>query len=184
MNTWRLGLLVVISGCMGQLDTGSGGGGPVGTQPDASTEPTPPTPDAPPAVTPRQVLEQWSGCLSIGNFQTANMAQAWGNLTASNGQLCRNCHGDGGYSFITTLDETVFFSTMSGYSTYLVKFFSVQGSDIIVNTGSFKNAGVTLPSHPRFDPANNAGMTALKKLYDDTKARKAANTCDPSRLKD
>lgn len=122
--------------------------------------------------------------MTLASFQTAAMAQAWGNLTASNNQLCRNCHGDGGFSFIATVDEPLFFSTMSEHSAYLVKFFSVQGSDVIVNTGSFQKAGVTLPSHPRFDPENNAGMTALKKLYDDTAARKTAGTCDPPRLKD
>ena len=186
MSTWRIALLVAITGCMGQLDPGPGGtgGGPSGTQLDASVTETPPTPDAPPALTPMQVLAQWSGCMSLTDFQTANMAEAWGNMAASNNQLCRNCHGDGGFSFIASLDENFFFTTMSEHSSYMVKFFSLQGTDVIVNTGSVQNAGVTLVGHPRFDPVNNPGMLALKTFYDATKARQVANTCDPARMKD
>lgn len=55
---------------------------------------------------------------------------------------------------------------------------------MIINTASFKNAGVILAGHPRFDPTNNQGMTALKTFYDATVARKAANACDPPRLID
>lgn len=184
MKRGYLGLLVV-TGCMGQLDSGPMGPGPTAEQPDAGTQPTPQTPDAAPTVTPKQLLEQWSGCLSLANFQTAQMATAWGNLTAGN-QLCRNCHGTGGYSFIASNDATLYFTTMTERAEYLSKYFSVQNGDVIINTVSFQSAGagVVWPSHPSFDPTTNAGMTALKKLYDDTKARKLANTCDPSRLKD
>lgn len=181
MNTLHIGLLAILTGCVGQLDTSAPG--PVATQPDASITTPPTTPDAPPSVTPKQVLEQWSGCMTLTNFQSANMAQAWGNLAAGS-QLCRNCHGTGGYSFVATADEPLFFATMSEHSGYLVKFFTVQGNDVMINTASFQRAGVMLPSHPRFDPENNAGIIALKKFYDTTKARKTANTCDASRLKD
>lgn len=183
MSIWRVGLLI-LTGCMGQIDSGQGGTVEPGTQPDAAVTTTPPTPDAPPALTPKQVLEQWSGCMTLTDFQTANMTEAWSTLTASNNQLCRNCHGEGGYSFITSPDETLFFTTITEHSFYLLKFFSVQGADVVVNTGSFQNAAVTLTSHPRFDPTNNAGVIALKTFYDATLARKTANTCDPPRLKD
>jgi hypothetical protein len=183
---WRLASLLFVAGaCTGQLDTPTGSGDPPGsTQPDAGTMPTPPTPDAPPALTPLEILGQWSGCLTLQNFQAANMAEAWGNMAAQNNQLCRNCHGVGDYGFIATDDENLFFTTMTEHSSYLVKYFSIQGTDIIVNTGSVTNAGTTLAGHPRFDPINNPGMLALQKLYTDTKALKDANTCEPSRLKD
>lgn len=185
MNRRLASLLFLVGACTGQLDTPTPSGDPpASTSPDAGTTPTPTTPDAPPAITPKQVLEQWSGCITLQSFQTANMAQAWGNMAAQNNQLCRNCHGVGDYGFIASIDENLFFTTMSEHSAYLVKFFSVQGTDVVINTGSFQNAGTTLVGHPRFDPTNNPGMVALQKFYDDAKARKDANTCDPSRLKD
>lgn len=180
-------LLVLVGACTGQLDTGTGPGGPTGpsgTEPDAGTTPTPTTPDAPPTATPLEILGQWSGCITLQNFQAANMAQAWGTMAASNNQLCRNCHGVGDFGFIATNDENLFYTTMTEHSAYLVKFFSLQGSDVVVNTGSVANAATTLVGHPKFDPVNNPGMLALQKLYTDTKALKDANTCEPSRLKD
>lgn len=186
MSIWRTGFLILLTGCMGQIDSGQEGPGPMnepGTQPDAGVS-TPPTPDAPPPLTAKQVMEQWSGCMTLADFQAANMADAWADLAASNGQLCRNCHADGGFSFIASPDENLFFTTISEHSFYLVKFFSVQGADVVINTGSFQNAATTLASHPRFNPTENAGMIALKAFYDATLARKTAGTCDPPRLKD
>jgi len=187
MSIWRTGFLILLTGCMGQIDSGQGGPGGMndnpGTEPDAGVT-TPPMPDAPAPLTPKQVLEQWSGCMTLTDFQTANMAEAWSELSASNNQLCRNCHADGGFSFIASPDENLFFTIMSEHSFYLVKFFSVQGEDVIINTVSFQNAAVTLASHPRFNSAENAGMIALKQFYDATLARKTAGTCDPPRLKD
>lgn len=186
MSIWRTGFLILLTGCMGQIDSGQGGPGGMddpGAQPDAGIT-TPPTPDAPPPLTAKQVMEQWSGCMTLADFQTANMTEAWSELAASNNQLCRNCHGDGGFSFITSPDENLFFTTISEHSFYLVKFFSVQGPDVVINTGSFQNAATTLASHPRFNASENAGMIALKTFYDATLARKTAGTCDPSRLKD
>ena len=122
--------------------------------------------------------------MSLPNFQTANMAQAWGTMAAADGQQCSNCHGSGAFGMIVTTDEAVFFKTTTEQTFYLLKFFSVDtaAGKVIVNTASFKNAGVTLATHPRFDPTSNAGVTALKKFYDATAARKAANGCDPPRL--
>ena len=41
-----------------------------------------------------RVLSQFAGCMSLTNFQTANMANSWGNMTATNNQQCENCHVD------------------------------------------------------------------------------------------
>ncbi len=137
----------------------------------------------PPVVDPLEVLKKWSGCMTLANFQTAQMAPKWGALSASNGQKCQNCHQAGLYVFIATTNETSFFSTISKQKDYLLKYFTVDGAGkVIINTSSFTNAGVTLATHPHFDPLINAGMTALKTFYDSTLLLSNAGTCAPPTL--
>jgi len=70
---------------------------------------------------------------------------------------------------------------MSENSAYMLKFFSVDTSStpakVVVNTGSFMNAGTTIVGHPRFNPTTNIGMTALKAFYDLAMAKQTAGTC-------
>ncbi len=137
----------------------------------------------PPPIDPVEVLKKWSGCMTVANFTTAQMAPKWGALAASNGQKCQNCHQAGLYVFIATTNTTTFFDTISKQKDYLLKYFTVDGTGkIIINTSSFTNAGVTLTTHPHFDPTINAGMTALKSFYDLTLAAQTAGTCGPSTL--
>jgi len=140
-------------------------------------------PSQPPPVDPIQKLREWSGCMSLENFEAANMAQAWGTLTASQ-QLCSNCHGTGAFAFMTgNGNAELFFNTITTQRDLLLKYFTVDATgQIVINTAAFQNAGVTLQGHPRFNPTMNAGMTALGEFYDLTLARQAANTCDPPRL--
>ena len=152
------------------------------------------TPDAPGSVDAPLVnvdapsadalLRQWSGCMTLTNFQTANMAVAWGTLNTATNQECSNCHALGGQGFIASTDEAVFFKTVTEQSAYLVKYFSADAASgtVIINNVSMMSAGVSLTDHPHFDPINNAGMRALATFFDSTKALKAAGTCDPPRL--
>lgn len=143
------------------------------------------TPVTPP-VDPKTYLQEWSGCMSLANFQTAKMAQAWGNMAATSNQRCANCHGNGAEGFIATTDEALFFKTVSEQSGYMLKYFSVdtQNMKIVINTGSLKNAAEVIVGHPRFNSTSNPGVTALQLFYDATMARKMAGTCDPPRLVD
>jgi hypothetical protein len=137
-----------------------------------------------PTVNPKEVLKTFSGCLTIADFNTAQMAQKWSALAASNNQKCLNCHQAGGDGFIVNANADLMFKVMSENSAYLLKFFSVDTSGtpakVVVNTGSFMNAGVTIAGHPRFDPTNNAGMVALKAFYDLAAAKQLAGTCSPT----
>ena len=136
-------------------------------------------------IDPIEVLKKWSGCMSIANFQTAQMAAKWGSLGTQTNQTCQNCHQAGLYVFIATTNETTFFDMITKHKDYLLKYFTVDGTGkVIINESSMTNAGVTIPSHPRFNPTVNQGMTALKTFYDSTMARQTANTCDPVRLVD
>lgn len=128
------------------------------------------------------LLQQWSGCMTLGNFQTADMAQAWGTLLTSNGKQCQNCHANGEYGFIATSDETLFFETISKHSGYLAKYFTadVINSKVNINTASFELAN-TAVDHPRFNATANQGMTALTTFYGATVNR---TTCDAPTLID
>jgi hypothetical protein len=143
----------------------------------AGTTPTP-------VVDSKALLKEWSGCLSLANFQAANMATAWGNLAGTNLQRCVNCHQTG-LGILINLNAQTFFDGITKNLALMLKYFTVSTADakVVINTGSFQ-ASLGVADHPQFNVTNNAGMTALKKLYDDTVARKAANQCDPPRLVD
>jgi len=142
----------------------------------------------PPPVDPKQVLKTFSGCLTLADFNAANMAQSWGALAADNNQKCQNCHQAGGDGFIASTNAEIMFGLMSEQSAYMLKFFTVdtqaQPAKIIINTGSFTNAGVTLAGHPRFNPTTNIGMIALQKFYDAAMLKQTGGTCGPGTLKD
>jgi len=141
-----------------------------------------------PVVDPKQVLKDFSGCLTLADFNTAQMAQKWGALATADNRKCVNCHQAGGDGFVANPDANVMFPIISKYSGYMLKFFSVDTSvtpaKVVINTGSFKNAGETIVSHPRFNPTTNAGMTALKAWYDLAAAKQTAGTCGASTLTD
>lgn len=143
-----------------------------------------------PALATARVMKEWSGCQSLELFTAANMT-AWGNMQAD-GSACRTCHGEGVYGFIASNQaEPNFFKYITEDKYFMLQYFSVDlsggpaAAKIVINTRSFDAVGRGVPpheSHPRFNPTNNNGMTALQKYYDDVMARKAAGTCDPARL--
>jgi hypothetical protein len=164
---------LLLAGCMGTLTDAGGNStadaGP-GMTPDAQT------------VDVKAILGQWSGCMTLTNFQTANMADAWSALLTNDGKQCLNCHEQGQYNFIATGDENAFFAGISQHSYFMVKYFSVDVATkkVVVNTQSFKSANNAV-GHPKFNADTNAGMTALMTFYTAT----AANTaCDAPKMVD
>ena len=141
-----------------------------------------------PAEDPKEVLKKFSGCLTIADFNTAQMAQRWGALAADNAQKCLNCHQGGTAGFIVSTNADLFFKVMTENSAYMLKYFTVDSNvtpmKVVINTGSMTSAGVTLVGHPRFNPTTNAGMTALKSFYDLAMAKQAAGTCTAPLIKD
>lgn len=138
----------------------------------------------PPPVDPIAKIREWSGCMSLDNFQTAAMATAWNTLASTQNQRCANCHQTGLDTFLTgTGDATIFFNGLTSQRDFLLKYFTVDAMGVVViNTASMANAATVLPGHPRFNPTDNVGMTALNTFYTSTKAKLTAATCDPPRL--
>lgn len=139
---------------------------------------------APPPVDPVAKLREWSGCMNLADFETAGMATAWNTLASVQNQRCANCHQAGLYTFLSgTGQATPFFTGLTTTKDFLLKYFTVDGTGaVVINTASMANAATTLPNHPRFNPTDNIGMTALNQFYMLTKARQTAATCDPPRL--
>lgn len=144
----------------------------------------------PPPVDPIAKLAEWTGCMSLENFTTADM-KVWGTMNATTNQRCADCHAAGLYAFYTGNgqageNEENFFTAITTQKDFLLKYFTVDATgNVIVNTSAFQNAGVALPddtNHPAFNPTTNVGMTALTQFSDLTKARQTAGTCDPPRL--
>ncbi len=139
----------------------------------------------PPPVDPIAKINEWSGCMSLSNFETAEMALAWSRLASSNSnQRCANCHQGGLDTFLTGNGiAEPFFNGLTTQRDFLLKYFTVDATGaVVINVASMANAATTLPDHPRFNPTDNIGMTALNEFYTLTQARLTAGTCDPPRL--
>ncbi len=136
----------------------------------------------PPAADPTALLEAWSGCMTQDNFDTAQMAEKLGNSNASNGQACKNCHGDSAFGFTASPDSTQYFTAISTSQSQLLKYFSVSQGAVIINMAALTNAGQSIADHPRFDPTTLPGIDALQSFYDLTAAAQTAGGCGPSKL--
>jgi mono/diheme cytochrome c family protein len=152
-----------------------------------------------------RVLNNWSACMSLTNFNTANMAQAWGQMQTNNGERCAACHSTGGYGFMATgIAETKaggppgLFTTMATNQYYLVMYYSVDLSDTTrdatgklmnakmkLNEDSFKGVAQNIAphvQHPSFNYTNSQGINALKTFYTSTAAAVAAGNCGTTKL--
>lgn len=142
-----------------------------------------------PAAATIRLTKEWSGCMTLTNFQTANMKQ-WGNMRADD-SACKTCHVNGEYGQIAADTDEPFFTTISTNKYYMAQYFTVDlsagvaAAKVIINTRSFIGVGTALAphiEHPRFKLEGSTGYQALQKFYDLTVANKAAGTCGPSTL--
>ena len=133
-----------------------------------------------------RVLNEFSGCMTLTDFQTANMAEAWGNMGAQNNQNCENCHATGGEGFIASRNETFMWNVFSQRKYFFLQYLTVDllggatAAKIIINESSFRGVATAQAphqEHPTFNATNNQGMQALRQFYDLTMARKTAGTC-------
>jgi hypothetical protein len=150
--------------------------------------PTTPGEETPGAATVR-LTKEWSGCMTLANFNAANMA-AWGNMRANN-SACKTCHGAGEYGQVASDVPTPFFNVISTNKYYMAQYFTVDlskgvaAATVIINTRSFIGVGTGLAphlEHPRFNLNNSTGLAALTKFYTSTAALRDAKTCGPPTL--
>lgn len=138
-----------------------------------------------------RVLAEFAGCMTLTDFQTANMADAWGNMNAQNNQQCENCHATGGEGFVASRNETFMWNVFSNRKYYFLQYLTVDllggaaSAKVIINETSFRGVATAQAphgEHPTFNAgANSQGMQALKQFYDLTMAKKMAGTCGAPR---
>ena len=158
-----------------------------------------------PGTATARLMNEWSACMNITDFNTANMATAWGQMQTNQGSRCESCHATGGYGMIVTqVAETVpngppgLFTTIATNKYYTIQYFSVDLTQpgvgptgtgkmgkIIINKTSFEGVAKAQPphtEHPTFNADTNQGMTALQQFYDLTMAKVTAGGCGATKL--
>jgi hypothetical protein len=139
------------------------------------------------------VMDAFSSCMNITDFNAANMSDAWGTMTASNNSRCETCHGTGGYGMIASqIPETTngtpgMFTVMSTNPNYIVQFFKVDPTTnkVVINMTSFEGVSAGQAphtEHPRFNADQNQGITALTTFFTAIDAKVTAGGCGPTKL--
>ncbi|MFN0252676.1 MAG: hypothetical protein ACKV2T_37730 [Kofleriaceae bacterium] len=138
-----------------------------------------------------RVLAEFAGCMTLLEFQTADMAQAWGDMDAQNNQQCENCHATGGEGFIASRNETFMWNVFSNRKYFFLQYLTVDllagpaAAKVIINETSFRGVATAMAphqEHPTFNAGpNSQGMVALKQFYDQVMAKKTAGTCGTPR---
>ncbi|HET9623213.1 MAG TPA: hypothetical protein VFP84_17690 [Kofleriaceae bacterium] len=170
------------SACAGTVSDGTGGTGGDDTGSDPGTPPgTPTPPPLDPAQVSKNLISQWSGCMTLDNFKTAKMVN-WGKMASSDSNACSSCHFAGFEGFFASTDETAMFTAISTQQVFMQPFFipDVPNNKMVINTLIFPAVGTRqapYTDHPRFDPTNNPGMIALQAFYTSTMASLTAGTC-------
>lgn len=158
-----------------------------------------------PAQATARLMNEWSACMNITDFNSANMATAWGQMQTNNGSRCESCHATGGYGMIvtqvaenTTNGPPGLFTTLATNKYYMIQYFSVDLTkpgvgptdtgklgQVIINKTSFEGVANRQPPHTEHDTFNadsNQGMTALSSFYDLTMAKVTAGGCGTTKL--
>lgn len=134
-----------------------------------------------------RVLAEFAGCMTLEDFQAADMADGWGDMNAQNNQQCENCHATGGEGFVASRNETFFWNVFSNRKYYFLQYLTVDllggpaAAKVIMNQTSFRGVATAMPphnEHPTFNAGlNSQGMQALREFYDSVMAKKMAGTC-------
>jgi cytochrome c553 len=153
----------------------------------------PTTPTGPQVETLSQaadrVMSKFAGCMTIENFNAANMANAWGGLQAQNNQQCEDCHNNGGEGFVASRQAPLMFPAISGKKMYFLQYFTVDltkgapEAKVIINKVSFQGVARGQDphrEHPQFNPDTNQGITALTTFFNTTTAKAALPQGDPA----
>lgn len=141
------------------------------------------------------LMGQWSGCMQLTDFQTANVATAFAEQVETQEGYCKQCHVNGQAQsyFIANPNSTEMFAALTTYREYLSTYFTIDTTvtpnAVAVNTAPFKLAadGGVDGQHPNnWNPTTNNGMTALASFFKLTAAHMTgtAPACGPSTLKD
>lgn len=133
-------------------------------------------------------VRQWSGCLTMADFGTANMVSAWTTFTTTDGRHCTDCHdGQGNLPLAVSTDANTYYSAITKHRRLMVEYFVLGSSadQVVIDTHSFDVTGNRKGphiNHPMY--VLNAGYTALKSWYDLASAHRMNGSCGAPQLVD
>ena len=140
-------------------------------------------PDAEPVPTDAEPYAELSGCMTLANWETAQMG-SWANKPTEGGTVCSSCHGDGLARFHTDADPASMFQ-YNRYEVFITGFFTleVDAGEVVVVPAldklMLKGAGEG--SHPTYITGpGDVYFQRLQQFYDLTMATKAAGGCGPA----
>ncbi len=151
----------------------------------------PPPPGLPtPGELSRQLISEWSGCMSLQIWNEEGVAEAWANKGSGEGP-CIRCHVNGQASMIATDDSERMFNILVTNKYFMLTYFAADVTDLsagamMVNYDNMMRVGdgeYPHTQHPGFNVDGEA-MDRLNSFYTRTMERKLAGTCDPPRLVD
>lgn len=140
-------------------------------------------PDATPVPTDTEPLAEWSGCMTLGNWEAAGMG-AWSNKATEGGTVCSSCHGDGLARFNSNVDTTAMYQ-YNRYEVFITGFFTLSGEDgevvVVPATEKLDNKGAGSNNHPTYITSpGDPYYQALDQFYQLTLQQKAAGLCGPA----
>ena len=149
----------------------------VEVRPDAGTQTE--TKQEDPAKPTTNNYERWMKCMTIDDFRTAGMINAWNETYSfqntagddpndpTDGTTCETCHENGAEGFIVTPNEQKFFDTIKKNRYYALEYFTfsplVTPFEVTENRITMTGVSGGLDphrEHPRFNPS--AGLAASK----------------------
>jgi hypothetical protein len=148
----------------------------------------PPTGTPSPGQISKQLISEWSGCMTLADWDADGVAVAFADMGTNQGP-CVQCHNTGQASFIASRDSTLMFNTVSGNKYFMIAFFTPNVTDVAnakmeVNKSLYERVGTGVypyNEHPRFN-VNNQAFTKLQSFYTKTMAKKAAGTCGTPKI--
>ena len=178
MRTAALALVCTATlGCMGYLGSVLGsyaGGAAVGTDAAPPSEPAPSTAQA--------RLAEWSGCMTLENWQASGMS-SWPYKVTEGATVCSSCHADG-LGRVNTNPHGDEMLTMNRYEVFIGGFFAVTSDggalDVVPAYDKLAAVGGGLEDHPTFAVGQgDQAFQALETFYQATRAARDSGACAP-----
>jgi hypothetical protein len=143
---------------------------------------------------PVDLMAQFSGCLTLTDFDSYKMSTSWAQNIETNEGYCKQCHVNATAHMIATPQDQYMFDEITQDRAVMSTFFTVDTTQtpnkVIINQTPFMLAASGLtPSgqHTKgWNATNNPGMDALQQWYTAAEGYLTATptTCTPSTLTD
>ncbi len=134
-------------------------------------------------------LAEFSGCMTLANFEASNMADEWANKNAQGQGDCDACHNLGADGFMASNQDARMFSYISGEATksaqFMPSYFTLDatGTSVVINRARLERVGSQLSpneNHGAFDlDPNEDAVLALETFFLATQNNPA---CGPPRF--